>query len=1515
MKTIHIKLILFLVLCPLCSLAQSSGLKMMSDSIFENAVQLYHQKDYHAAIREFQKCDAIDEQYMDPVLNRREYARDWMSRCYYLLGDEEQAKTLSNYYRVEPVDRKLTEISDSLAIIAAQYSMNADYANALKYGLECLEKELLLIGDYNYITANSYYFIADCYGGLNDFENAVSYCKKSLSIRQQVLGDQSIDYLSSLYILSTIYYITNEPDSTIKYGTKAKELYSKLIGTNDEQYCDLLVDLYYSYIDKKDSSNAIQTGEEMTLLVKELKGINSEDYYLSLNSLANQYLDIDNSRVLEIREELKPLIKTLYGHDSEAYVTNLDILSQLSYETQDYNNCVIYGQELLTKNSIHLDLKSTLRTNINVAFSYMNLDDYHSAIIPLLKVNEFLGDTSSVYVSLLAMSYAIDGNYQQASVWIEKYIKLLQDEPSNVNEISDALDIQSSIYQNAGYYLKALEGQKKAIEYLVHNENKNLIDKVHALNRMALIYYRLGYGKEAIQYGEDALEIINSNTDIQNDSLYALIYNDLGLYYSECGEYEKAISSEMEALKLYEKSYGLNHPYLISPYTNLSAFYQEIGEYDTAINYIKKVLELREQEKDTINSDYGISLNNYAWILYLKGEYPMAKQIYEKALSILQSSVDSKGCDYAIALSSYANLLARMGDYSQSAICHKKALAINKQALGLMSKGCGESMNNLASYYSDFGDYKTALLYSDSALYILKNVVGELHPSYASSLSNLALIQADNGDYKAAINNAERVCEIKKQLYGIDGYNYITSLGNLATFYSYIGDYQHALKLKSKVEEAERKILGVTHPNYLTTLNNLAVEYSNTGNITKAFELSERVLLDRQKYLGANHPDCANTLCNLALFYERIKNYDQAIEYAESALAIYQSIYGENHPNVAWCISTLAHLYLTDNIQQSLMLDKKALDIRKSVFGDNNLNYFLSQKNVARDFFFLDDYNSAWDYEKQCCFGLKNYFCNNLYAFNSFMRESFWLDYSYIFDSDLPFFCFYAPDNIQETGLLYDYSALFSKGLLLNLESGIRKRIMDSNDSTILRRFSEVQQQRSAINRLYELPINERFIDVDSLEQVVKRQENELLNLSQVYVDYTKTLNITWEDVQKSLGDHDIAIEFLSFRARNDSVMYVALTVDRDDSIPKMTTLFEKKQMDSISANDYYTTSALYHLIWSPLEKELEGKENVYFSPAGALYNTGIEYLPINDSENIADKYNLVRLSSTRELVMRRDEEKPTKAALYGGLLYNIDPEIIHEDNLANGYRQTYSIMTRGLEDSLNTRSDFNALSSTLREVENIDNLLSQNDLSTKLYTRYNGTEESFKDLDGKGINILHLATHGAYIPDSIAAQKKDEKNYRFIRLGDEDQKAVYEDQSLTRSFLVMSGGNMLIHGDSIPNDIDDGILTAQEISRLNLSGLNLVVLSACETALGDITNEGVMGLQRGFKKAGAQTIVMSLWKVADEQTQQFMTEFYRLLTNGIGKRQAFKTAQKYMRSQYPEQRNKPYWAAFIMLD
>lgn len=1517
MKTIHIKLILFLAFWPLCCLAQSSELKMMSDSIFEHAVQLYHHLEYQAAIQEFQKCDAIDEQYMDPVLNRREYVRNWVSRCYYMLGDEEQAKTLSNYYKIEPVDRKLTEISDSLAIIAFQYSMNADYANALQYGFECLKQEILMIGESNYTAANSYYFIADCYAGLNDYENAISYCKKSLSIRQQVLGDQSIDYLSSLYSLTIIYDLTNETDSTIKYGTQAKELYSRLIGTNDAQYCDLLENLYYSYINRNDTSKAIQIGEELTLLIKDLKGVNSEDYYYTMNSLANQYLDIDNSRVLSIREELLPIIETLYGKESDECFFNLEVLSQLYYEAKDFTHCAIYGEEFLKHHNVDsINSNTVLRILVNVALSYNMLNDYHKAIPHLQKINEFLCDTSAVYIGLLASCYELDNNHKQATFWMEKYIDVLQKKNYNSEEFYEALDILSSIYERSGNYKKALEYQNTIITYIEEKNYDNLIDKASSLRNLGYIYYRLGYCAKAVQYGEKALEVLRKCLDNQNDSTYSFYLDNLAQFYREAGHYNKAMSTELDAIQLLENKYGTAHPMIATLYNNFATINQEIGEYEVALNYSKRVLDMRESQMYTNAIGYDIALNNYAWLLYLKGDYLKARELYEKTLCVHQDTIDFNNSDYSKILTNYATLLMDIGDYKLAKIYYEKSLAMTKQSLGLLSKDCANSMNSMASYYMDLGDYKTALQYSDSALHILKEVVGEIHPSYANALSILALVQARSGDYTDAIYNTERACEIRRQLYGTDGFYYISGLGNLAVYYSEIGDVQNALKINLLVEEALRKTLGENHPDYLSVLINIAVNYSHLGNITKAIELSEKVLDLQQTGLGACHQSCANTMCNLASFYEKNREYNKAIEYAERALICYQEIYGEEHPDVAWCLSVLAQLYLYNNeLQKSLSYSNRALEIRRKIFGENNYKYFLSLKDVARDYFFLEDYVSAWQYQNLCCSNLKQYFCDNLYEFNSYSRESFWNHNSYIFDSDAPFYCFYAPEYLQYPAFLYDYSALFPKGLLLNMELSLRDQILESNDSTTIRKYDEIQQNKNIINRLYELPLNERFIDVDSLEKEVRKQENELLRTSKTYGDYTRSLNVKWTDVQFNLGDKDLAVEFLSFRAKNDSVMYIALTLDKDDSIPMMIPLFEKKQLDSISNNDYYQTEALYNLIWKPLLQELEGKENVYFSPAGALHNIGIEYLPIDSTLNIADKYNLIRLSSTRELVVRHETKAPTKAVLYGGLLYNIDPELIQEDNQANNYGPRYALMMRGLEDSLCTRSDFSSLGYTLREVESINELLTNELLTTKLFTKYNGTEESFKSLDGQGINILHLATHGAYIPDQDAAKKKDEKNYRFIRLDDDNSKSVIEDQSLTRSFLVMSGGNMLIHGDSIPEGLDDGILTAQEISRLDLRGLDLVVLSACETALGDITSEGVMGLQRGFKKAGAQTIVMSLWKVADEQTMQFMTEFYRLLSLGSGKRQAFKGAQQYLREAYPEQSEKPFWSAFIMLD
>ena len=221
-------------------------------------------------------------------------------------------------------------------------------------------------------------------------------------------------------------------------------------------------------------------------------------------------------------------------------------------------------------------------------------------------------------------------------------------------------------------------------------------------------------------------------------------------------------------------------------------------------------------------------------------------------------------------------------------------------------------------------------------------------------------------------------------------------------------------------------------------------------------------------------------------------------------------------------------------------------------------------------------------------------------------------------------------------------------------------------------------------------------------------------------------------------------------------------------------------------------------------------------------------------------------------------------------------------------------------------RSGFDYLPATLKEVEEIGQLM-QNHYQVTDYTKNNGNEESFKSLSGKNIGILHIATHGFFL------LKKDIRKRRFHReLSSFRSNVSIKNDPMQRSGLMLSGGNKAWKGDSIPEGLEDGILTAKEISMLDFNNTDMVVLSACETGLGDVSTEGVFGLQRSFKQAGVQTLVMTLWKIEDQATSYFMTQFHQGLLGGLNKRTAFLEAKKNCRQKFHDPR---YWAAFIMLD
>ena len=942
-----------------------------------------------------------------------------------------------------------------------------------------------------------------------------------------------------------------------------------------------------------------------------------------------------------------------------------------------------------------------------------------------------------------------------------------------------------------------------------------------------------------------------------------------------------------------------------------TAFYS--GQYELAIKYLEPCEKKMSQCTMKVAQEFAnLLLDMIAYSHAKLGNYKNAIELGMRTLTIQKQLFGESHPYYATSLSNLASYCSHLDDYTKAVELGTQALEIRKRVLGESSSGYAASLNNLSTYYAHLDNYTKAVELGTQALEIRKRVLGESHFDYGTSLSNLAGYYSELGDNAKAVELGTQAMEIRKRVLGESHPTYATSLSNLAGYYSELGDYSRAVELGTQAIEIRKRVLGESHPDYAASLSNLADYYSLLGDYTKAVELGTQALEVRKRVLGESHSGYAASLSSLADYYSLLGDYTKAVELGTQALEIRKRVLGESHSGYAASLSSLSKYYsLLGDYSKGVELGTQALKIYKRVLGESHPGYATTLDLIVAYNYLKDNYGEAFGLQINSVQHTKEIVLSQFKSLTNRMRQLFWNENKFKFIL-LPSFCVKAGGHVG-VGEVYDNSALFAKGLLLNAETSLRDLILESGDSAAVKQFDTMQMIRMTLNKQYEKPIADRKLNCDSLERVADQMERELMKSSKAFGDFTRSLTVGWKDVQKGLGDDDVAIEFLSSPIpHSDNILYVALTLKKGYDKPKMITLFEERELRMVRESKWYTTPALCELIWGPLSDELKGVKNVYFSPSGALYNIGIEQLPCSATENIGERYNMFRLSSTRELALRHDLPSEKSSALYGGLRYYVPPTELLAYNRAKGYSRSSS-----------SRDVFERLPETKTEIDNITALLRAHSYGEPaVYEGDEGTEESFKALSGKRTSIIHLATHGSYItPTAAEKQRKRDmmKRLTFLRAGD-DRQSSEEDEALTRSFLVMSGGKMLWTSDSIPEGVDDGLLTAQEISRIDLRGCDLAVLSACETGLGDISSEGVMGLQRGFKKAGVQSIVMSLWKVADHPTQEFMTEFYRHLTAGEGKRASFLAAQHFLKEKYPtnlpqDESRPPYWASFILLD
>jgi CHAT domain-containing protein len=785
----------------------------------------------------------------------------------------------------------------------------------------------------------------------------------------------------------------------------------------------------------------------------------------------------------------------------------------------------------------------------------------------------------------------------------------------------------------------------------------------------------------------------------------------------------------------------------------------------------------------------------------------------------------------------------------------------------------------------------TLLHYAQTLVALLKEMPpqGE-NPAYAESLNNLALLYRDMGQYEEALPFFQQSVAIRKKALGEEHPDYALGLNNLALLYLFMGQYEKALPLFQQALTIQKKTLGEEHPDYALSLSNLALSYREMGQYEKALPLFQQALTIQKKTLGEEHPDYASGLNNLVLLYRDMGQYEKALPLSQQALTIQKKTLGEEHPNYASGLNNLATAYNSiGNFEDASPLLIEAAN--------------LTLKHLS------GTYTTLSEQEKM------NFLKKNSFKFiqlSSILLKS-----------------------LNQPALAQQVYAneLTLKGMVLNDQKTVLNSIKKSRDSATLSLYEHWRLNKALVGKQLLLPLNKRVPYFDSLQEASNQLEQQLSRSSRVFRNQVQSQRLTARDVAQKLAKGEAAIEFIRFPVYNkkmtDSVMYAALVLLPQDTMTKFVPLFEEKQLErmlnrsaaaglsQLAVERLYSHKAkglgdsLYQLIWHPLEHLLTEASTVYYAPAGLLHHIAFSALGPDSAHSLVDKYQLNQVLSTRSIAVPAEvASKPMTASVWGDIQYSISSSVAKSKTRSRTRGEnsmdaatTLSAFALYNEDVRGLRGrGWEPLPYTKLEMDNVTKLFTKANIAITTQSGLTATEEAFKAMDGNSPQVLLVATHGFFLPVKESMQKNNGSNTFSV-----------QQNPMFRSGLVLAGGNHAWKGEPGAPGKEDGILTAYEIAQMDLAGTDLVVLSACETALGDLHgNEGVIGLQRAFKMAGVKQMIISLWKVKDKVTAELMTQFYKNWLNGQTTREALRHAQLKLREKYPSPLD---WAAFVLVE
>ncbi len=964
------------------------------------------------------------------------------------------------------------------------------------------------------------------------------------------------------------------------------------------------------------------------------------------------------------------------------------------------------------------------------------------------------------------------------------------------------------------------------------------------------------------------------------------------------------------------KSIGASSESIKNLQYNVASLKDELGYYNES-----EALYLEVLESDKKN--YGKKSPEYVETALALSIHYQYRNMADESLAILKDIdglVDKESEQYALILNAFGNSYFFQGNYNQSERYFNKALDLF-ELLGLNpSIDYLGPLNGLYDLYMDTGRYPDAeeiLLY---AIDMVAKLQGDNSDINSILYHNIAEVYRILGNYSEGEEYIKESIEIQKELGGDDSPLVAQDMMTLASIYDYAGKYELSEKTHKEAMSILESSLGTEDFLFQKQKFNLASVYRKTGRLDEALRLTKEATEAFLEIFGEENYDYVFGLFRMGQTYQMLGDNKAAEKTLNDGLKVGRKILGKNHPEYTLGTKQLA----------ILKWDEKELDETKKLFEETFDNYFTQ----------IDAYFPTLSEEEKAKF------------YNSDIKVSF---------EQFNSFAAEHADKIPELkSIMYNYQ-LATKGLIMYATNKVRESIMNSGDSSLMEKYDTWIGQKEQLSKLFsthEGDIEARNKKIDSLLNASNDLEKELGRLSKTFASNMTKKDLTWKDVQEKLKDDEAAIEMIRFRKFDpdsagrfsDKVFYAALIIKKNTKdYPEMVILENGELMEKRYLANYRNAIRYkvnedysYRLFWKPISEKIDGINKVYFSPDGVYNQISIYTLRNSETKNfLVDEVDIQVLTNTKDLVaFEYDEDSKfdkSDAYLFGFPNYNMgsleierDEEAIKKSaqsiaSAASQGRGSGRSVSRGARGARGTRGEqgttrsgglsrgvrgnlqryvsgsalLSLLPGTKKEVELIQDLYEGQSFKPEVYLSNEAIEEQVKKVDSP--QMLHIATHGFFLENEEPeeGQEVDE----------------YVENPLLRSGLIFAGANSFISTGVINEENDaeeDGILTAYEAMNMNLDDTELVVLSACETGLGEISNgEGVYGLQRAFQIAGAESIIMSMWTVDDDATQELMTTFYEKWIETGNKQIAFNTAQKVIKDKW---KAPYYWGAFVMV-